>query len=173
MNSLSSSIGLIAIGAAAIAVIALLCAVVSLARLKRIRADQRLLIGDDQRDIAAHAAGLEREFVVLHDHLIEIATRLDRRVTTAEARLDGAIAHRAVVRYDAYNELSGHQSLSVALLDAHHGGIVISSIHHRDQTRLYIRQVVAGRGTVELSPEEQQAVDAAIADELHDVIEAS
>ena len=79
-------------------------------------------------------------------------------------------SQRAVVRYDAYNELSGRQSVSIALLDAHSSGVVISSIQHRDQTRFYIRQVEGGKGTVELSPEEQQAVDAAISGEILDVI---
>ena len=170
VNSLNSSAGLIAVIAAVIALVALLAIVVTLVKLRSIKRDQSLLLGDGERDIAAHAADLERQFVALHDHLIDIATRLDKRVEVAETRLDGAISQRAVVRYDAYNELSGRQSVSIALLDAHSSGVVISSIQHRDQTRFYIRQVEGGKGTVELSPEEQQAVDAAISGEILDVI---
>ena len=173
MHSLDSSAGLIAVIAAAIAVVALIAVVVALSRLRTLRRDQTLVLGDADRDLAAHAADLERQFVALHDHLIDIATRLDGRVSAAETRLDGAVSHRAVVRYDAYNELSGHQSVSIALLDAHRSGIVISSIQHRDQTRFYVRQVEGGKGTVELSPEEQQAVDSAIAGEVLDVIESA
>jgi len=170
VNSLNSSAGVIAVIAAVIALVALLAIVVTLVKLRSIKRDQSLLLGDGERDIAAHAADLERQFVALHDHLIDIATRLDQRVEVAETRLDGAISQRAVVRYDAYNELSGRQSVSIALLDAHSSGVVISSIQHRDQTRFYIRQVEGGKGTVELSPEEQQAVDAAISGEILDVI---
>ena len=47
-----------------------------------------------------------------------MAERLDERMAAAEDRLDGAIAYRALVRYDAYGEMSGHQSTSLALLDA-------------------------------------------------------
>lgn len=172
MHSLDSSAGLIAVVAAVIAVVALIAVLVALGRLRSLRSDQQLIIGDSERDITAHAADLERQFVILHDHLLEIATRLDRRVSDAETRLDGAIIHRAVVRYDAYNELSGHQSVSIALLDAHRSGVVVSSIQHRDQTRFYVRQVEHGKGTVELSPEEQQAVDGAIAGELLDAAES-
>ncbi len=172
MHSLDSSAGLIAVIAAAIAVVALIAVVVALSKLRSLRRDQTLVIGDGERDITAHAADLERQFVALHDHLIDIATRLDGRVGAAEKRLDGAISHRAVVRYDAYNELSGHQSVSIALLDAHRSGVVISSIQHRDQTRFYVRQVERGKGTVELSPEEQQAVEGAIAGELLDLAES-
>ena len=62
------------------------------------------------------------------------------------------------MRYDAYNELSGRQSMSIALLDEDRSGIVLSCIHHRDQARVYGKQVRAGRGELELSPEEAEAV---------------
>ena len=81
----------------------------------------------------------------------------------AENRLDGAIAYRALVRYDAYGEMSGRQSTSIALLDARRSGIVLSSIHHRDQARLYAKQVYEGRGELELSPEEDEAIRIALA----------
>ena len=58
----------------------------------------------------------------------------------AEQRLDGAIAYRALVRYDAYGELSGHQSTTLALLDAARNGVVLSSIAHRDTARLYVQE---------------------------------
>jgi hypothetical protein len=80
----------------------------------------------------------------------------------AETRLDGVVAHRALVRYDAYGEMSGRQSTSIALLDATHSGIVLSSIHHRDTARLYAKQVTNGQAELELSPEESEAVQLAL-----------
>jgi hypothetical protein len=67
------------------------------------------------------------------------------------------------VRYDAYNELSGRQSVSIALLDEQRSGIVLSCIHHRDQARVYAKQVNGGQGELELSPEEAEAVRIALA----------
>ena len=63
----------------------------------------------------------------------------------AEERLDGAIAHCGLIRYDAYNEMSGRQSTSIALLDSRRSGVVLSSIHHRDQARLYAKQISEGK----------------------------
>jgi len=80
----------------------------------------------------------------------------------AERRLDGAIAYRALVRYDAYNEMSGHQSTSLALLDAERNGVVLSCIAHRDSARLYSKVVREGRGEHELSPEEDEAIRLAL-----------
>ena len=91
-------------------------------------------------------------------------------MATAEDRLDGAIAYRALVRYDAYNEMSGHQSTTIALLDADHNGVVLSSIAHRDTARMYCKQVHAGRGEQQLSPEEEEAVRLALAGEVGSVI---
>jgi uncharacterized protein DUF4446 len=80
-----------------------------------------------------------------------------------DKRIDQAIAYRALVRYDAYGEMSGQQSSSFAMLDEHRSGIVFSSILHRDQARVYVKQVVEGESTIELSPEEQQAIQDALA----------
>jgi hypothetical protein len=76
------------------------------------------------------------------------------------------------VRYDAYNEMSGRQSTSVALLDARRSGLVLSSIHHREQARQYVKQLREGASVVPLSPEEQEAVRAALAGEVPDAEQA-
>lgn len=170
---LTSTSGIVALAAAAAALLALVLVAVLWRRLGHLRADQRAVLGDTERDLVAHAADLQRQFEALHGWVIDVATRLEERLGTAETRLDGAIAHRAVVRYDAYNEMSGRQSTSIALLDAHRSGIVVSSIHHRDQARLYVKQVVEGAGTVQLSPEEEQAVSAALAGEVPDALEGT
>ena len=81
---------------------------------------------------------------------------------TAEQRIDGCVAHLALVRYDAYGEMSGRQSSSLALLDAHRCGVVISAIHHREQARVYVKTVRGGESDLELSPEEREAIDNAL-----------
>lgn len=145
------------------AVVALACATVALWRLARVRRDQSVVLGDSRRDLASHAAGLQHEFTALHDYMSDVATRLDGRVSAAETHLAGSVTHWAIHRYDAYHEMSGHQSFSIALLDDHVSGIVISSIHQRDTARLYVREVVGGDGPIELSPEEREAVRMAMA----------
>ena len=103
-----------------------------------------MLGGSAPQDLVAHAAELERGFQSLNDYVEDVVAGLDARLAEAEGRLDGAIAYRGLVRYDAYNEMSGRQSTSIALLDARGSGVVLSSIHHRDQARLYAKQVVEG-----------------------------
>lgn len=163
MHDLTSTVGIVAIAAGAVAVVALGTAVILAFRLGRLRSEQRAVLGDRREDLVAHAASLQSQFEALHGYVEDVAARLDERMGTAETRLDGAIAYSALVRYDAYGEMSGRQSISIALLDAHRTGIVLTAIHHRDQARLYAKHVQEGRGELELSPEELEAIKVALA----------
>jgi hypothetical protein len=58
--------------------------------------------------------------------------------------------------------MSGRQSTTLALLDANRTGLVLSSIHHRDQARLYAKRLHNGTPELELSPEEAEAVELAL-----------
>ena len=166
MNDLTEPAGLAALAAGAVALLALVIVLVLAVKLRRLRAAQHVVLGAGGRDdLVAHASALQSAFEVLHGRVEEIAERLDARMAAAERRLDGAIAHRALVRYDAYGELSGHQSVSLALLDADRNGVVLSCIAHRDSARLYCKVVADGRGEHELSPEEDEAIRLALAGE--------
>ena len=163
MNDLTTTQGLVALGAGGAALVALLWALVLSIKLRRVRAAQVAVLGDEKRDLVSHAAGLETAFVQLRDWVEESAARLEQRMGVAEARIDGCVAYTSVVRYDAYGEMSGQQSSSMALLDSTRTGVVISSIMHRDQARVYVKRVADGESEVELSPEERQAIEAAMA----------
>jgi hypothetical protein len=161
-TSLTDTQGILAIAAAAIALAALLGCAALLLAVRRLRSAQRVVLGEDRLDIVAHAATLQEAFAELRGYVGDVAERLDARLAAVELELRGTIAHRSLVRYDAYNELSGQQSMSIALLDRTHSGIVLSCIHHRDQARVYAKQVWDGRGELELSPEEAEAVRLAL-----------
>jgi hypothetical protein len=164
VTDLTDPVGLVALAAGGVALIALLLAAVLAVRLRRMRAAQSVVLGATGReDLVAHASALHEAFDALHDRVEEVAVHLEARMTDAEARLDGAIAHRALLRYDAYGELSGRQSSSLALLDAHGDGVVLSCITHRDTARLYCRNVHGGQGEHQLSPEEDEAIRLALA----------
>ena len=169
MDDLTTTTGIVALAAVALALAALAAATVALVRLRHLRAAQRVILGGHgERDLVTHGAELTEGFEALRDWIEEVGARLDGRLAAAEERLDGAIAYRGLLRYDAYNEMSGRQSTSIALLDATRSGIVLSSIHHRDQARLYAKQVRDGQAELELSPEEAEAVRLALAGEVQE-----
>lgn len=162
-TSLNNTQGIVALAALAVAVLALIACAVLMRGMRRMRAAQKLVLGNGEaRDVVAHSASLQEAFVALQQYVADVAVRLDERLDDVEGALRRAISRQALVRYDAYNELSGQQSVSIALLDGHHSGVVLTCIHHRDQARVYAKQVLEGRGEFELSPEEAEAVRVAI-----------
>lgn len=67
------------------------------------------------------------------------------------------------VRFNPFNDTGGDQSFCLAILDGHDTGIVISSLHSREQTRIYAKRIVAGKTEgVELSREEAEALNRAL-----------
>ena len=163
MDELTTTQGIVALAGAAVAVVALILALVLAFKLRRLRSAQKAVLGDaGSRDLVVHAQQLEQGFRDMRDWVEESIEHFERRMQSTESRLDGCVAYRSLVRYDAYNELSGHQSSSLALLDARKSGVVVSSIVHRDQARLYVKQLREGEAEIELSPEEQEAVDTAL-----------
>src|SRR5919201_1782203 len=131
----------IAIAAAAVAAVAVVVAVAAWWKLRAVRTAQQVRIDDLHRAVDEIAAGL---------------SRVDRRVDTA-------VSKTSLVRYDAYEGSGGHQSASIALLNAARSGVVVSAIQGRDYARIYVKELDRGRPSVALSPEEEEAVERAMA----------
>jgi len=163
VNDLTTTQGIVALAAGGVAVVALVFAIVLAFRVRSLRKAQRAVLGEESRDLVRHSAELDAAFGDLRDYVEEALLRLEQRSQATDKRIDESLAYRALVRYDAYGEMSGQQSSSFAMLDEHRSGIVFSSILHRDQARVYVKQVVEGQSAIELSPEEQQAIEAALA----------
>ncbi|MEO7198243.1 MAG: DUF4446 family protein, partial [Solirubrobacterales bacterium] len=117
MEGLSSTTGVAALAAGGIALLALLLSLSLAIRLRRLRNDQRMVLGDGRQDLVEHAATLTRRVEELSNQLAADGAAAGQRLAAAEERLDGAITRTAVIRYDAFNETSGRQSSTVALLD--------------------------------------------------------
>jgi hypothetical protein len=163
VDDLTSTTGIVALAGAALALASLITAAVLARRLRGLQRNQRAILGErGTDDLVSHAARIQEGFGQLQAAVEASLARLDQRVGVTEQRLDGAIAYTALVRYDAYNEMSGRQSTTLALLDHTRTGLVLSSIHHRDQARLYAKQLLQGTSELELSPEEAEAVELAL-----------
>ena len=159
----ASTAGIIGIVAAALALVGIAASILLARRFGRVLDAYSLISGEGKQGMVEHAADLDRRLASLADEVRAAVARLDGSDAALGARLDGAISRCAVVRYDAMGEMTGRQSSSVALLDSHLTGVVLSSILHREQARLYAKPVVEGRSEFDLSPEEQQALDRATA----------
>lgn len=128
-------------------------------RLERLRAAQSVLFGGGKSDLVDFAVSLQGRIDDLHRAVDEIAAGLSR----VDRRVDGAITNTAIVRYDAIEGVGGHQSASIAFLDATRTGTVVTAIQGRDYARIYVKDLDRGRASIALSPEELEAVERAMA----------
>jgi hypothetical protein len=86
------------------------------------------------------------------------ALGLRHEVAALRGEAASALKHLAVVRYDAFADTGGHLSWSLALLDDHGDGAVLTSIHARNEARAYAKSIAAWTCEQQLSPEEEEAV---------------
>src|SRR5213594_3145705 len=149
----------IAIGACGVGAVARGLCVYLVVELRRLRAGQAVLLGGGKGDLVDFAVSLQGRIDDLHRAVDEVAAGLAR----VDRRVDGCVSKTSIVRYDAYSDTGGHQSASLAFLDAARSGVVISAIQGRDYARIYVKEVDRGRAPVALSPEEQEAVERAMA----------
>jgi Protein of unknown function (DUF4446) len=149
---------LIAILGVLAAIAGLVVASIAWVRVRRLREAQRMLIGGGRKDLVEFAVALQGRIDDLHRAVDEIQGGLSR----VDRRVDTSVTNTAIVRYDAYEDTGGHQSASLALLDATRTGVVVTAIQGRDYARIYMKELDRGKPSVALSPEEQEAVDRAM-----------
>ena len=95
------------------------------------------------------------------DALPEDVHGLRQEVAALRAEARDALRHLAVVRYDAFGDMGGHLSWSLALLDDSGHGVVLTSIHGRSEARTYAKNVSGWTSEQQLSPEEEEAIASA------------
>ena len=128
-----SIVPVLAVLALVVSALALVLAVVGLRRTRRSRGSGAEALPEDVRGLRQEVAALKRE-------------------------AGDALRHLAVVRYDAFGDMGGHLSWSLALLDDGGHGVVVTSIHGRSEARTYAKNVVAWSCEQQLSPEEEEAI---------------
>jgi len=159
MDLSATTAGWIAVGAALAAAAALLIVLAHYLALRRVRRAQLVLLAGGKSDLVDFAVSLQTRLDELRRAVDEVAASLGR----VDRRVDETVSKTAIVRYDAYENSGGHQSASVALLDAARSGVVLSAIQGRDYARIYVKEIDRGRASVALSPEELEAVERAMA----------
>ena len=92
------------------------------------------------------------------DELPEDVHGLRQEVAALKAEAGDALRHLAVVRYDAFGDMGGHLSWSLALLDDGGHGVVLTSIHGRSEARTYAKNISGWTCEQQLSPEEEEAI---------------
>ncbi len=144
--------------AAAPGVVALVLCVFLWRGLARAREANRVLLPDGAKtSLADGQAALRRGVEQLDRGLAALETLVADGSTRTAADLLTALRFQGLVRYNAYRDMGGQQSWSLALLDGNSTGAVVTSLHARDHARVYLKEFSEGRPAQRLSPEEQRA----------------
>ncbi|MGQ0567965.1 MAG: DUF4446 family protein [Armatimonadota bacterium] len=133
--------------------VALAALVVAMVLRLRVLARQVSASGGDP-NVLARLSASEREIGAAARRLEDLSGRLDR----LGEQTSHSLRRIGLVRYDAFKELGGLLSFSVALLDSRQDGIVLSVLNNREGARAYAKPVTGGRSTFTLSEEERRAI---------------
>ena len=127
-------------------------------RLQRYQRNQHVIMGSRGTvDIVEHVTSLDEKLVNMRIALedLTLATR------DHDVRLDAAFSRVGIVRFDAYQDLGGRQSTSLALLNSQGDGVVVTTVVSRDFARMYVKLLKDGTPDIPLAPEESEAVEQA------------
>ena len=153
----------IAVGAGGLALVAASVATVLWMQLGRVRRAQRALLPDGTTgDLVGAQETLGRELGSLQRAVSDLAALVAQQGESTERELKRSLRFQGLVRYDAYRDMGGQQSWSVAFLDGSDNGTVITCLHSRDHARIYLKELRAGVSEQRLSPEEENAIEVAI-----------
>lgn len=143
-----------------LALLALLVALLSIRNLGRLRADYAALVS------GSDALSAEQRFAQALERVAELGTSSQvagMRLAALEAAAPGGLSRMGLIQFQAFEDVGGGQSSALALLDAVGSGVVITALHARVGTRIYVKRVIEGRGEGTLGTEESAAIAAALA----------
>jgi len=159
---MSSGENLFSSSAGSVAVVAVVLAMLALGGVIHLLARQQRLIGQYEHLMTGTSGGnLE---AMLNDHVAQV----HRTTTQVEAldqsahRLEEAgrfsLQHLGMVRFNPFHDTGSDQSFAIALADGHGTGVVLSSLHARDATRVYAKPLQKWNSTYSLTDEERKAI---------------
>lgn len=84
--------------------------------------------------------------------------RIDKQIQEIKKDMSYHLQKVSLVRFNPFSEMGGDHSFSLALLDAHLTGFIITGLHTRERTRVYIKKIEEGKCKQDLSKEEREAL---------------
>lgn len=144
-----------------LAVLLVVCIVLIIVLFLKIKnINQRLRIfmsGKDGASLEESILSLQSDTAFLKEH----ATRNKKDIRTLYKKFENAYQKMGLVKYDAFHQMGGQLSFSLAMLDEHNDGFIINSVHSTEGCYSYTKAVINGECDLALGKEEQQALDIA------------
>ena len=141
------SLDVITVGLAALVLILIIIMIVNGVKMKKLKKKIRSVYGRNQvEDLIASDEHTQEKVQMVLDHL------------------DNTYQKVGLVKYDAFNEMGGKLSFSLALLNRKNNGFIINAMHSREGCYTYIKEIIDGNSVIMLAEEEKEALEMALAD---------
>ena len=152
-------IGMVLVIMAALIVLLLIINIVNICSLSKLKKKyQKFMSGKS-------AKSLEAEIVALFEDNKFIKNTVDKNkkdIRTLYKRMESAFQKIGIIKYDAFGQMGGNLSFSLALLDENNNGFIINSVHSAEGCYSYTKQIIEGKCDIALGEEEKQALNMAI-----------
>ncbi len=149
----------IIIGMAAVVIILLILLIANIVQIKQLKKRYKIFMkGSTARSLEDTL--IER--LELVDDLVESNATNERNIDIIFKRIANDYQKLGIVKYDAFNEMGGKLSFSLALLNEKNNGFIINAVHSREGCYTYVKEIIDGRSVINLSDEEIQALDRAL-----------
>lgn len=155
-------LGYFIIGLTVLLAILLILTICLLAKIHKLKGRlDKFVLGKD-------GVSLEKDIIALFEDnkFLKINTDKNKKdIRTLYKRMEGAYQKMGLVKYDAFQQMGGQLSFSLALLNEKNDGFIINSVHSTDGCYSYTKEIVAGECSITLGKEEQKALAIAMGDE--------
>jgi hypothetical protein len=149
----------IIIGMAALIVILIIIMLINVVQMSKLKKRYRIFMD------GKNAKSLEDTLVCRLDQvddLIESNAKNERNIDTIFKRMQFDFQKYGLIKYDAFNEMGGKLSFSLALLNEKNDGFVLNAVHSHNGCYTYVKEIINGNSIIALAEEEQQALEQAL-----------
>ena len=148
----------IIIGLAVLVLILFIITIVNLVQISKLKKRYKIFMS------GKNARNLEKTLIERLDQvdaLLEANAANEKNIKILFSKMKFTFQKVGLVKYDAFNEMGGKLSFSLALLNEKNDGFVMNAVHSREGCYTYVKEIIDGNSIIVLSPEEQEALDMA------------
>lgn len=155
----SLDIGYILIGMVVIILILMILVIVQIVNTSKMKKKySKFMQGKDAKSLEMDIIGLYED----NKFIKASAEKNKKDIRTLYKKLESAFQKVGIVKYDAFNQMGGKLSFSLALLDENDNGFILNSVHSTDGCYSYTKEIENGQSSISLGEEEKQALDMAM-----------
>lgn len=150
---------IIIIGLCGVLLILFILTIVNIVQMKKLKKNYRIFMsGKDAKTLEDTL--IQRLDQV--DSLLESNEENDSNIKVLSKNMQRTYQKMGLIKYDAFHEMGGKLSFSLAMLDMRNNGFIINAMHTREGCYTYIKEIIDGNSVIVLSEEEQEALKRAM-----------